>query len=840
MCDPSGERHRQEVTGTAAREIRFLSVTFTVAIRGTGIADTSCNRTAQLRASIMETLRLAARLLRRNPLFSAATILILAAGIGANSAMFSIVSGVLLRPLPFADPDRLVLVGETRADALGDARASLATFLAWRAGQPSVALAAYIDTEFRLTGGQPILARGSAVSANFFALLGEPLYHGRSFESDDDRPTAARTLILSYTLWQTRFAGDPAMVGRSIRIDDNTYTVIGIARPAFDFPEGASFWTPIQPEIGEEHLHIVQAKFARVLGRLQPGVSPERARAQLSAIAAALPDNEGWSARVLPLHPFLTAGVQTPLLILMAAVLFVLLIACANVGNLLLARGAARAHELSIRAALGASRARIARELLAESLLLSAAAGALGVLAALWCLDLVLRLSPTELPRLAHVSIDARVLAFTVVISLITGLITGAFPVLRSRSRDLTPTLKEGGHQATTGRARGRVRAALVIAEVALSVVLLIGAGLLLRSFLAIVAVDPGFRPEHVTTFDLTLPHYKYDVMGHRAFSAQLVTRVKAIPGVTSAAIVHNLPISGRRMMGPVQVENRERDPTRPPAHVGFISPGYFQTMGIRLLSGRDFEPRDADRGWVAIVNEAFVRAYFPNEDPIGKKARTLFGPPNMKEIVGVVADVRQIGLTQPPEPVFYTYSAQDISSSFTLVVRATIPAQSAMAAVRNVLRSMDPDLPFGTVATMQDLIARSVAQPRFYATLLGCFSVLAVTLAMLGLYAVLSQSVAQRSHEIGIRMALGARAADIVRLMLDQGLRLTLMGAAIGVAGALAATRVLARLLFGVQPVDAVTFVSVTGLLLGAAILAMTWPARRAARLQPVTSLRR
>jgi putative ABC transport system permease protein len=787
----------------------------------------------------MDAIRFAARMLRRSPLFSLATILILAVGIGANTAMFSIVSAVLLRPLPFADPDRLVVLGETRAGAAEQTRTSLATFLAWQAQQQAVAVSAYSETEFNLTGGEPIVARGSAVSANFFPFLGESVLHGRSFSADDDRPTSARTLILSYALWQSRFAGDPQLIGRSLRIENQVYTVIGIAQPGFDFPEGAQFWTPIQPYMGEEHLHIVQAKFANVLGRLGPGVTIERAREQLSAIAGALPANEGWSARVVPMQEELTSAVRSPLLILMAAVLLVLLIACANVGNLLLARGAMRQQELAIRSALGASRRRIAREVLAEGVLLAVSAGALGTLAALWCLDLIVGLSPAELPRIEQVSIDARVLAFTIVISLLTGLLASAFPLLRSYTADLTPGLKSGGRQTTAGRTAGTVRNTLVVAEVALSVVLLVGAGLLLRSFLAIVSVDPGFQPERVTTFDIALPFYKYSTMEHRAFANQLVAETERIPGVTSAAIIHNLPISGRRMVGPVVIENRERDPGKPPAHIGFVSPGYFETMGIRLLRGRDFEPADADRGWVAIVNESFARTYFPGENPIGKKARTLFGPPNMKEIVGVVADVHQVDLTHPPEPVFYTNAAQDIATTFTLVVRSSRPAANVTTAVRSVVRTLDPDLPFGAVSTMRDLIARSVARPRFYATLLGTFAALAAILAMLGLYGVLAQSVAQRRAEIGIRMALGARGLDIQRLVLDQGLRYTLLGAGLGVAGAWAITRVLRRLLFGIQPNDGLTFLAVVVFLIGIALLAMIVPARRAARTDPLNTLR-
>jgi predicted permease len=778
-------------------------------------------------------------MLRRSPLFSLATILILAVGIGANTAMFSIVSAVLLRPLPFADPDRLVVLSETNASAGEDARASLATFLAWQAQQKAVALTSYSEAEFNLTGPEPIVARGVAVSANFLPFLGESVLHGRTFNAADDRPSAPRTLILSHAFWQSRFAADPQLIGRTLRIENQVYTVIGVARPGFDFPESSQFWTPIQPYMGEEHLRIVQAKIAHVLGRLEPGVTVQHAREQLSTIAGAIPANQGWSARVVPMREELTSAVRSPLLILMAAVLLVLLIACANVGNLLLARGAMRQQELAIRSALGASRARIAREVVAEGVLLALCAGALGTLAALWCLDLITGLAPEQLPRFEQVSVDAPVLVFTIVISLLTGLLASAFPLLRSYTADLTPALKSGGRQTTAGRTAGTVRNALVVAEVALSVVLLVGAGLLLRSFLAIVSVNPGFQAESVTTFDITLPHYKYSVMQHRAFADQIVSATERVPGVTSAAIIHNLPISGRRMIGPVLIENRERDPSKPPVHIGFVSPGYFKTMGIRMLRGRDFEPADADRGWVAIVNESFVRTYFPGEDPIGKKARSLFGPRNMKEIVGVVADVHQTDLTEPPEPVFYTNAAQDIAMGFTLVVRSSRPAADVTSAVRSVVRTLDPDLPLGSSVTMRDLIARSVARPRFYATLLGSFAALAATLAMLGLYGVLAQSVAQRRAEIGIRMALGARGRDIQRLVLDQGLRYTLLGAAIGVLGAWSLTRVLRRLLFGIQPNDGLTFLAVVVFLLGIALLAMVVPARRAARTDPLNTLR-
>ncbi|MGH7555191.1 MAG: ADOP family duplicated permease, partial [Longimicrobiales bacterium] len=621
----------------------------------------------------MESLRHAVRTLRRTPVFTCVAILILGAGIAVNTAMFSIVSGVLLRPLPFRDADRLVGVSEVRRDATGDARVSPPTYLRWRADARDIAIVAYSELEPILSGGEPIRLKGAGVSHDFFGFLGLSLARGRGFAEEEDRAGAAPVVIMGHELWQSRFGADPAVVGDVVTLDGTAYTVVGIAPRAFDFPDGAQVWTPLQPQIGEA-LGVSGAKFLRTLGRTVPGATHERVQDQLSALAAAVPDNEGWSARVVPLHASMTAEVRSALLVLMAAVTFVLLIACANVANLLLARGTARHQELAVRAALGASRGRIARELVAESLLISFAAGVLGVLASVWGLGVLLRLIPTQLPGLSEPSIDVRVLLFAFGVSVLTGLVAGALPASSSAPLYLSRALNQQGRHATSGRGSGRLRGGLVVTEVATSVVLLVGAGLLLRSFAGITRINPGFRADRVTTFDLGLPAYRYASPGEwLAFAAQLEERVRALPGVDAVALTQNLPISERSMMAPVEVAGAARDESRPPANAAAITPDYFRAMGMRLERGRAFSERDREgAALVAIVDETFARTFFPGEDPIGRQARTMFGR-EMKTIVGVVADVRQRGLTSDPEPAFYTPLAQGPRSFFTLVVRSAL-----------------------------------------------------------------------------------------------------------------------------------------------------------------------
>jgi putative ABC transport system permease protein len=789
----------------------------------------------------METFRFAARLLRRSPAFTVATIAILATGIGANTAMFSIVSGVLLKPFGFARPEDLVVVGETRPNA-PDTRVAVPTFLAWSERQSAVKVAAYSQSEPILAGDVPTIVMLASVTSNFFDLLGESVLLGRPFVPDDDRTGAARTVILSHGFWLRRFAGDSSVLGRSVRLGDMDFQVIGVARPGFELPEDVELWTALMPHLPEFYRTpaVIAHKMLIVLGRLGPGVTIERATGELSAIARSIQGNDGWTARVVPLRDALLGSVQPALLILMGAVMLVLLIACANVGNLLLARGASRQQEIAIRAALGASRGRILKELVAESLLLALTAGVLGVLLATWVLDALIGLTPTRLPRMATIGIDVRVLAFASIISLLTGLIAGVFPALRSAAPDLTPALKKSP-RGTAALDRGdRLRGSLVIAEVALSVVLLASAGLLLRSFVAILSVNPGFQPEHVTAFDIALPRHKYGPGAAVALwdvPGQLVQRTVRIPGVSAAATTADLPISGRNEAEPVVIEGQPLDPAKPHARRSAVSPGYFQAMGIPLQAGRGF--RDLETTGVVIVNERFVRVFFPDGNALGKNVRFALGGRDVKQIVGVVGDVHHTGLTSLPEPVLYAPAGHSTAPTFTLVVRSSTPAERLVPAVRMVVRELDPDAPITRVATMREIISRSVAQPRFYAVLLASFATLAVLLAMLGLYSVLAQSVVQRRQEIGIRMALGAAAHDILGLLLGQGLRLTLVGAGIGLIGALMASRLLSGLLFGIQPNDPATLAGTIVLLGIAAFLAIVIPARRAARLDPMRSLR-
>jgi putative ABC transport system permease protein len=781
----------------------------------------------------------AARVLRRTPVFTTVAVSILAAGMAANTAMFSIVSAVLIAPLPFRSPESLIAISQSSADVVG-ARISPPTYLHWREHAAEVSVIAWAEQEWIVAGAEPVRAKGASVSHNFFEIMGEPVTFGRVFAEAEDRAGAPRVAVIGHALWLTRFGGDPDLVGKTITLEGRAVTVIGVARPGFDYPEGTELWTPLVPDVADA-LEVGGARFLRVIGRIPHPSGIERARAELAAIAAAAPDNADWSVVVRPLHDDIAGDVRPALLLLMAAVALVLLIACANVGNLLLARGEARRHEFAVRAALGASRTRIASEILAESLLLAGAAGAIGTLAALWGLRLFVPLLPTDLPALTEPGLDGRVLAFAIGVSAFTGLLAGSVPVLRTSHRRLGAALRQGGRGGDAGSLRGRMRAALVIAEVALSVVLLAGAGLLIRTFLALTAVDPGFRPASVTTFDFGLPSYRYaEPRQWSAFTDELLERTHALPGVTSVALTRNLPISGRIIAAPVVIGDAARDASKPPVNVGSISPDYFATLGIRVVRGRAFDESDrAGSPRVAVVDEVFARTFFGDTDPIGGQVRTLFER-EARTIVGVVAEVRQRALDGGPEPVLYVPMAQDPRSFFTLAVRSALPAGVLTAAVRGVVRDIDPDQPLGAIATMDDLIARSIARPRFYSIALGAFAATAVALAMVGLYAVLMQMVVLRTHEIGLRMALGARGRDVMRLVARDGMRLALIGAAIGLAAAFACTRLLRSLLFTVTPSDPVTFAAVVLLLLASAALAAVLPARRAAATHPMAALQR
>ncbi len=782
----------------------------------------------------------ALRFFRRRPSYGVAAALIMAVGIGAGTAVFSVVSGVLLKPLPFAEPDRLVMLREVMMERGVSNRLSPPTFLDWRARQRSfTGLAAYSETFFTLiSGGEPRRVEGAAVSANWFSFLGVRPQLGREFVAAEDEVDAPATVIIGHALWTRDFGGDPEIVGRTVRLDDEIFEVVGVAPPGFDYPQGAELWTPLFRGISSA-LEIRGARFLVGLGRLAPGASIESAAADLNAVNADIPDLSGWGAQLTPLREFISGETRRPLLILLAAVGLLLLIACANVANLVLAQTTGRRRELAIRSALGAGRWRIAGGLLVETVTLSLVGGAFGLLFAAWSVDTLLALNPMELPRADEIGIDWRVMAFAVGISVVTGLLAGLVPALRSSRADLAATLKEGGPTLAGGVGTNRLRRALVVAEVAVSLVLLAGAALMAKSFVTVLRVDPGFNPRGVLSFELTLPDYRYGQEPQvAAFQSELLERLRAQPGVTSVALASNMPFGGTRMTSPVTIEDRVAEADEKPARVevSAVSADFFSTLGIPVVEGRGFTAGDATGEPVAIVNEAFVRKFFPEGGVLGQRAATWFGPRTMREIVGVVADVRHGSLTEEAHPFYYAAMVQEPKPFFRAVVRSDISTPALIGQVRQVVHGIDPGLPISKVATLEELVARSVGDSRFYAVMLGAFAALAAALAALGFYAVLAHLVAQRYREMGIRIALGARRDDVVRLVMTAGLKLTLVGVALGLVGAALLTRTLESLLFGVSTLDPVALASAVAVLTLIALAATYGPARQASRVDPVT----
>jgi putative ABC transport system permease protein len=790
------------------------------------------------------------RMMRRAPAFSAVVVLTLALGIGANTAIFSVVNAVLLRPLPFKDPERVVMVWLNGAEAAGGDRVpmSLADFLDWRAQTHSFERVAFFHTDnFNYAGGDtPEEVNGAVTSADFFNVFGARAEMGRTFLPEEEKPGAARVVVVSHGFWQRRLGADPRAVGREITLDSQPYTVVGVMPAVFDFPhEEVELWAAyqIQPPTGRG------PNWLRGVARLRQGVAIQQARAELNA----LPDPErpnqppqGKRFNVLGVNDYLVGDVRPALLTLLGAVALVLLIATANVANLLLARSASREKEVAIRTALGASRARIVRQLLTESLLLASLGGGLGLLFAYWGVELLLALNPVQIHRLQQSTLDARVLTCTTAVSLLTGLFFGLAPALQASKAGLNETLKEGGRSSTEGAGRRRLRGALVVAEMALSLMLLVGAGLLVRSFISLRRVDPGVNPSHVVTMQIPLPRTKYSKDEQRlGLYEQLLARVEGVPGVESAALASSLPPDLQTLWNPFSIEGR---PPRPESElpVGdyiLVTPEYFSALGIPVLRGRAFT--DADREGaprVCLINQTLAREFFPGEDPLGRRLKQGPDRPDnpFMEIVGVVGDVRYEGLDAKVQPAYYLPFAQNGWGDMSLLVRSSATDPAALVpAVRGELRALDPELPLAGVRTMDELLTRSVAEPRFRTLLLAVFACAALLLAAVGIYGVMSYTVAQRTHEIGIRMALGAQGRDVLRLVVGQGVRLTLVGVLLGLAGALLLTRVLTGLLFGVSATDPLTLVCVPLLLSLAALLACYVPARRASKIDPLVALR-
>ena len=800
--------------------------------------------------NLLHDLNYGLRMLLKNPVFTAVAVIALALGIGANTAIFSVVNGVLLRPLPYAQPEQLAMVWlDNRRQGIRDDITSYPNFLDWRDQNKTFqGMSGIRDHTVNLTGvGEPEELRATAVSPNFFQLMGVNPSQGRGFTSEEEQPGKDKIVVLGHGLWQRRFGADPKILNRTILLNGEQLTVVGIMPPGFQFPNKADLWIPLAPN---ERLRAARGAFwMPVVGRLKAGVTRAQAQADMNVIASQLEQqysvNAGYGINVVPLQEQIVGNFRTALLVLLWAVAFVLLIACANLANLLLARGASRQREVAVRIALGATRLRIVRQLLTESVLLSVVGGAVGLLSAWWGVRFLLKLGPSDIPRLDNIHLDARVLFFTFVVSLLTGVFFGFVPALQTSHVDIGGTLKESGRSGSGGPRAQRIRSAFIVAEVALTFILLIGAGLLIRSYWRLQQVNPGFKIDHLLTLDLSLPRSKYrDGAQAVAFYQRLQERLAAIPGVesasaTSAILMPKLPNSGG-----FSIENRPPDPREQQVELPFDSvlPNYFQTMGIQMLRGRAFTSQDArDALDVAIVNETFAKRYFPDGDPIGK--RFTFGNANNNprwiSIVGVVRDTKRQGLDAPVRIESWMSHAQTPSSSMQVVVRTAVDPQTVAGAVREAVWSLDGDLPIPKMQTMDQVLAESVAQRRLNMLLLGLFATIALVLAAVGIYGVMSYVVSQRTHEIGVRMALGAQVGDVLRLVVGQGMKLALFGAGLGLIATFVLTRLMATLLFGVSVTDPLTFVAIFLLLLLVAFLACWIPARRATRVDPIAALR-
>jgi putative ABC transport system permease protein len=811
--------------------------------------------------TLLQDLRYGLRMLIKHPGFTFVAVIALALGIGANTAIFSVINAVLLSPLPFSEPERLVDVWSTRPTR-GVTQNSLSypDFADYRDQSDTFEYAAaYHSTDFIITGDDnPVRAQGAVVSADLFPLLGVQAATGRVFSRDEDKNGAPLTVILSHKLWKQRYNSDPNIVGSNLTLNSKSYTVIGVMPAAFQFPvqnDPVELWVTFAAELtptdGPTIAEQRGAHFLQFIARLKPGVTLEQSQAVLGTIAARLsekyPDsNTDWGVAVHRTHDDLVGDVRPALLILMGAVGCVLLIACSNVASLLLARATTRHKEMAIRAALGASRRRVIRQLLTESVVLSVASGALGLLLALWGTDALVAASGDQLPRAAQIGLDMRVLGFTLLVSILTGVLFGLVPAIHSSKTDLNESLKEGGRGTSEGIRRNRLRAVLVTAEVAIAVVLLVGAGLLIQSLWRLQHVDAGINPHNVITFEMGVPDVKYDSAEKQAeFFRQLQARLAALPGVETASAVVPLPLSNNNIGISFEIEGQPVPKGQQPSSAyRAVSLDYFRTMGIRLIKGRDFDERDTyNAPAVIIINEAYADRYFPGEDPIGKRIRPGIsvetGKKPWREVVGVVGNVRYRALNRDYTPEYYVPESQMPFDSMTLVVKTTNDPRQIVGAVRDEVRNMDKDLPVYNIRTMDDYLAASVAQPRLITLLLVIFAGLALLLTTIGLYGVMSYSVVQRTHELGIRMALGARPADVLRLVVKQGMALAGIGVGVGLVVAFLATKVMTSLLFGIGAKDPLTFAAIALIIAGVALGACLVPARRATKVDPMVALR-
>jgi putative ABC transport system permease protein len=808
--------------------------------------------------SLTKDIRYGVRGLIKHPGFTAIAVITLALGIGANTAIFSIVNAVLLKPLRYPNSDRLVVIwGKLPTHGLDKLNVSPPEFADYRDRNHSFsAMAVYASLGRNLTGaGEPEHVNVTFVTADFFSVLATPSLRGRTLMQEDDQPGHDQVAIISYGLWQRRFAGDENIVGQNIVLDGVSHSVVGVMPADFQSPdEETQIWKPMAFAADDLSVNSRGSHYLNLIARTKPGVTLPQARADVASIAAQMqkehPDyyeeSSGWGTSVVSLHEEIVGDVRPVLLVLLGVVMFVLLIACANVANLLLARAASRQREVAIRTALGAARWRIARQSLVESLLLSLGGGVVGLLLAVWGTDFVTVLNPGGSPRISETRLDAKVLLFTLAISSVTGLVFGLIPALHASRLNLSESLKDSAGKTTESRNRHRLRGLLVVSEIAMALVLSIGAGLMIKSLHKLQQVNLGFNPQNVLTMQLTLPRARYtDQQKQRSFFNELIGKMETLPGVKSVGVVNFLPLSGTGNRRNASVEGKAEIPVN--VEFRMSNPNYFPAMGIELREGRFFDEHDRDNTtYVAVVNETFTRVFLPGEDPLGKRIKMggLNSPFRWLSIVGVIKDLKHGGLDTETRPEMYVAYQQPPlpdwnTQSMFLAVRTENEPLALIGAVRGAVREIDREEPVYSVSTMEQLLSKSIAPRRFNMLVIAVFSALALALASIGIYGVMSYSVTQRTREIGIRMALGARAANVRNLVIKDAMILALIGLALGFGGALALTRLMTRLLFGVTPTDLPTFAVVSVLLIAVSLAACFIPARRATKVDPLVALR-
>jgi putative ABC transport system permease protein len=811
---------------------------------------------------LLQDLRQSARFLLKKPGITSIAVLTLALGIGANTAIFTVINAALFKPLPYADESRLVVLREFRADDSQSSKGvSYLNFVDWRAQSrsfESMAIAATDNIRFK-AGGEPLRAPGAIVSADFFQTLGVRPLLGRAFNASDEQGVAGEGMyaaMLTYSAWHKYFGGDPGIVGRAMTINEKPFQIIGVTPPGI-FPvqkEPIEFWTttvlngnPADQESANGSRNF--RAYPGVIARLKPGVSAKRAQAELTSVQTALRERfpqvmANRLVTVEPLRELFVRDAKGTLWLLLCVVGAVLLIACANVANLLLARAATRQREIAIRAAIGASRWDIIRQLLIESMLVALVGGALGALLSMWTVDAVTELLPANTPRLSGLGPDWRVLFFTFGAALLTGVLCGVIPAGVAARNSLTSVMKAGAHGAIGGEFRGRLRNALVIGQVAIALTLLVGAGLLVESLLRLNGVQPGFDTRNTLTMQMSLSGARYDgemenPQRINAFLAELIGRVKPLPGVIEVAAAQCVPLTGNENNTSFQVLGDTRSGEKPSAQLRFIGPGYFRALRIPLIAGRDFTDRDNPQSPpVMLINEAFARERFNGEKPLGKKLKLGWGGGAAKEIVGVVGNVRHRSLSDSARAEMYVPQAQFANAGITLIVRSQVDSESLIDPIKRLVHALDPELPLTDIKTLDAYRDDALATPRFNTILLGALSLLALALTLVGLYGVMSYGVAQRVREIGVRMALGAQSRDVLNMVVREGMRLTLIGVALGLAGAVAMTRFLQQFLYDVSPTDPWLFTLVAILLALVALLACYFPARRATKVDPMIAL--